>query len=318
MKRIVTIVVLICAIAFQVDAQTKENEKLKKNAEQAVALADKNPTDGMKQLIAAQNLTVLGTIGDKNSYELAINYTHKAIKIAKEQNNLKDTLLARSYYELGNLYLLQGSMDNACDYLELAVETFEHALGRYDPLTIFNRLSAGRIIITAHPDTRRGFLLIMQAFLDNDMAPANKRLKNLNQLNIISNWAMEQMLSAYTNSQRYAVPVVMLNGEKNYIVQTRDWHIGLPLVNWLTPNLLRSEAEQQAHRGENLILMNDKLEFRRLSKEEGKNLKMEWGNFMLMPNSQELIIAPDGSYLFYLNPQGYHEVVKKYEEFINK
>jgi len=317
MKRIVTIVALICAVTFQVNAQTTEAENIKKNAETAVKLADQSPKDGMKQLAAAEALTALATT-DKSQFDRAVSYAHKAIEIAQAKKEIKDTLLARSYYMLGNIYLLQNSMDNACDYLELAVDAYEKELGRYDPQTIFHRLSAGRIIISANPDTRRGFLHILQAFYDNETAPANKRIKNLNQLNIISSWAMEQMLVAYTNSNRYALPVMMLDGQRYFIVQTRDWCVGQPLVNWMAPSILRTEAERQAHAGEGIIVVNEKWEFRHLTKEEGQRLMSEFSNFDLKPNSRELEIAPGGSEVMYLQPQMYNELLKRFQEFKDK
>ena len=101
-------------------------------------------------------------------------------------------------------------------------------------------------------------------------------------------------------------------------VQTRDWHIGQPLANWLSPNMLRSGEEKLAHRGENIVLMNDNGGFRRLSKEEGQKIMLETPNFMLKPNSREIEIAPGGSYLWFLQPQVYNDTVKRFEEFINK
>ena len=316
MKRIVTIVALTCAVAFQVSAQNTVEEN-KKMAEQTVKLADANPTDGQKQYAAATALVGMAVNTD-GQYDRAISYAHKALEIAKAHKERKDTLLANTYSLLSNIYLMQGSVDNACDFMELSVDATEEQLGRYDPATIYNRLKTGLTLMSIYPDTRRGFLNVMQAFYDNDKAPVNKRIKNMEQLNIQFSMAMEQMLTAYANGNRYAVPVVMMDGEKYFLVQTRDWHIGQPLANWLSPNMLRSEDERLAHRGENIILMNDKVEFRRLTKEEGQNLPMVFPQFMLNPNSREVEIAPGASYLWFLQPETYNETVKRFEEFVNK
>lgn len=317
MKKILTIVALICAVTFQVNAQDTVEEN-KKIAEQTVKLADANPTDGQKQYAAAGALIGIAVNTD-GQYERAIAYAHKALEIAQAHKERKDTLLANTYSLLSNIYMMQGSVDNACDFMELSVDATEEQLGRYDPVTIYNRLKTGLTLISIYPDTRRGFLNVMQAFYDNDKAPANKRIKNMDQLNIQFSMAMEQMLTAYANGNRYAVPVLMMDGEKYFLVQTRDWHIGQPLANWLSPNMLRSEDDRLAHRGENIILMNDKGDFRRLSKEEGQNLPMVLPQFMLNPNSREVeIIPPSASYLWYLQPQVYNDTVKRFEEFINK
>ena len=317
MKRIVTIVALTCSVAFQVNAQNTVEENIK-IAEQTVKLADANPTDGQKQYAAATALVGIAVNTD-GQYDRAISYAHKALEIAQADKERKDTLLANTYSLLSNIYLMQGSVDNSCDYMELSVDATEEQLGRYDPVTIYNRLKTGLTLISIYPDTRRGFLNVMQAFYDNDKAPANKRIKNMDQLNIQFSMAMEQMLTAYANGNRFAVPVVMKDGEKYFLVQTRDWHIGQPLANWLSPNMLRSEDERLAHRGENIILMNDKGDFRRLTKEEGQNLPMVFPQFMLNPSSREVeIITPGASYLWYLQPEIYNETVKRFEEFVNK
>ena len=322
-KIIMTLAAVLCCATTVVNAQNtvEENKKMVSTnlqmAEQTVKLADENPTDGQKQYAAATALTSIAVNTD-GQYDRAISYAHKALEIAKAQKEQKDTLLANTYSLLGNIYLMQGSVDNACDFMELSVDAAQEQLGRYDAVTIYSRLKTGLTLISIYPDTRRGFLHVLQAFYDNDKAPVNKRIKNMDQFNIRHNLAMEQMLTAYTNANRYAVPVFMMDGEKYYIVQTRDWHIGQPLVNWLSPNMLRSQEEREAHMGENIVIMNDKGEFRRLSKEEGQKALLETPNFWINTNSRELETAPSAGYLWYLQPQVYNDTVKRFEEFINK
>ena len=324
MKKIfMTLAAILCCATTVVNAQNtvEENKKMVSTnlqmAEQTVKLADANPTDGQKQYAAATALVGVAANTD-GLYDRAISYAHKALEIAKAQKERKDTLLANTYSLLSNIYMLQGSVDNACDFMELSVDAAEEQLGRYDAATIYSRLKTGLTLISIYPDTRRGFLHVLQAFYDNDKAPVNKRIKNMDQFNIRHNLAMEQMLTAYTNANRYAVPVFMMDGEKYYIVQTRDWHIGQPLVNWLSPNMLRSQEEREAHMGENIVIMNDKGEFRRLSKEEGQKALLETPNFWINTNSRELETAPSAGYLWYLQPQVYNDTVKRFEEFINK
>ena len=322
-KIIMTLAAVLCCATTVVNAQNtvEENKKMVSTnlqmAEQTVKLADENPTDGQKQYAAATALTSIAANTD-GQYDRAISYAHKALEIAKAQKEQKDTLLANTYSLLGNIYLMQGSVDNACDFMELSVDAAQEQLGRYDAVTIYSRLKTGLTLISIYPDTRRGFLHVLQAFYDNDKAPVNKRIKNMDQFNIRHNLAMEQMLTAYANGNRYAVPVVMLDGEKYYMVQTRDWHIGQPLVNWLSPNMLRSQEEREAHMGENIVIMNDKGEFRRLSKEEGQKVALEAPNFMLNASSREIEIAPNSTHLWFVQPQDYNDTVKRFEEFINK
>ncbi len=315
MKKLLMAAILCCATTV-VNAQNTVEENVK-IAEQTVKLAEANPTDGQKQYAAAAALMGVAVNTD-GQYDRAISYAHKALEIAKAQKERKDTLLANTYSLLSNIYMLQGSVDNACDFMELSVDAAEEQLGRYDAGTIYNRLKTGLTLISIYPDTRRGFLHVMQAFYDNDKAPFNNRIKNMDQFTIRFNLAMEQMLTAYANGNRYALPVVTMDGEKYYMVQTRDWHIGQPLANWLSPNMLRSQEEREAHKGENIVLMNDKGEFRRLSKEEGQKVALETPSFMFNATSREIVTAPNATYLWYLQPQIYNDTVKRFEEFINK
>ena len=315
MKKLLMAAILCCATTVM-NAQNTVEENVK-IAEQTVKLADANPTDGQKQYAAATALMGVAVNTD-GQYDRAISYAHKALEIAKAQKERKDTLLANSYSLLSNIYMLQGSVDNACDFMELSVDAAEEQLGRYDAGTIYNRLKTGLTLISIYPDTRRGFLHVMQAFYDNDKAPINNRIKNMDQFTIRFNLAMEQMLTAYANGNRYAIPVVTMDGEKYYMVQTRDWHIGQPLVNWLSPNMLRSQEEREARKGENIVLMNDKGEFRRLSKEEGQKVALETPSFMFNATSREIVTAPNATYLWYLQPQIYNDTVKRFEEFISK
>ena len=315
MKKLLMAAILCCATTV-VNAQNTVEENVK-IAEQTVKLAEANPTDGQKQYAAAAALMGVAVNTD-GQYDRAISYAHKALEIAKAQKERKDTLLANTYSLLSNIYMLQGSVDNACDFMELSVDAAEEQLGRYDAGTIYNRLKTGLTLISIYPDTRRGFLHVMQAFYDNDKAPINNRIKNMDQFTIRFNLAMEQMLTAYANGNRYALPVVTMDGEKYYMVQTRDWHIGQPLANWLSPNMLRSQEEREAHKGENIVLMNDKGEFRRLSKEEGQKVALETPSFMFNATSREIVTAPNATYLWYLQPQVYNDTVKRFEEFINK
>lgn len=326
MKRIVSIVALICTVAFQLNAQgfdievikiDTSVESLRKNAEQAVKVADKKTSDGKKQLMAADALTALA-IEEKGSFDSALSYAHKALKIAQAQKELKDTLLASSYFMLGKIYLLQESMDNACDYLELTVDAYEKELGRYDPTTIYARLYAGRVIISGYPDTRRGFLHILQAFYDNETAPANKRIKSMARINVQMNEAMEQMIAAYTNKNRYAIPMMMIDGERYFVMQTRNWSVGQPLVNWIAPTILRSEAERQAQDGQDIIVVSDKTsEFRRLTKEEGQQYSLDF-NYHFNVNTRDIEVSPNSGCIVYFPPQNYQEIVKRFQEFKNK
>jgi hypothetical protein len=95
------------------------------------------------------------------------------------------------------------------------------------------------------------------------------------------------------------------------MIQSRDWHVGQPLINWMAPNMLRSQQEREAHAGEDIIILEDD-NFRALTKEEGKNVTFNIPACYLKGN--ELSIGP-GSFIWYLNPEAYNKIVQDYEAF---
>ena len=123
--------------------------------------------------------------------------------------------------------------------------------------------------------------------------------------------SMEQMIAAFTNSQRFGVPVVLKDQKPCLMIQSRDWHIGQPLINWMAPNMLRSQQDREAHAGEDIILLEDD-NFRALTKEEGKNIRFDFPACYL--KGHELSVGP-GSFIWYLNPEAYNKIVQDYEAF---
>ena len=156
MKKIATLLVILGTMTSHVMAQEINVDSLLKKAEDAVKLADKYPKDGLKQIYAAEALTN-SALNDKCDFDRAQTYTDRALDIAKKQKVLKDTLLAKTYLQMANTNMVQGSYAIACDYFEMAIDASEKELGRYNPFTIFTRLVAGRAIMMVEPDFRRGF-----------------------------------------------------------------------------------------------------------------------------------------------------------------
>lgn len=311
MKKIATLLVFLGTTTCHVMAQEINIDSLLKVADEAVKVADKNPKDGLKQIYAAEALTNYA-LNDKRDFGRAEIYTNRALDIAKKQKVLKDTLLGKTYTMMANTNLAEGSYSNACDYYEMAIDAYEKELGRYSPSTIYARLVGGRIIMLVEPDMRRGFIHLLKAFFDNETAPGGKPITNLDYLNSYFSLAMEQMIAAHTSSQRFGVPIVQKDQKTYMIVQTRDWHIGQPLVNWLAPNMLRSQEERDAHLGEDIIIA-DNGKLIALTKEEGKNIRFDLPSFQLKGQSHELTISP-GSFILYLDPDSYKKILHDYEE----
>jgi tetratricopeptide (TPR) repeat protein len=161
-------------------AQEINVESLLKKADDAAKLADKYPKDGLKQIYAAEALTNIA-LNEKRDFDRAQTYTSRALDIAKKQKVLKDTLLAKTYFQMANTNMVLASYAIACDYYEMAIDAAEKELGRYSPYTIFTRMMAGRAIMMVDPDLRHGFIHLTQAFYDNDSAPGGKPITNMDQ-----------------------------------------------------------------------------------------------------------------------------------------
>ena len=97
-----TIVALMCAVAFQMNAQTTNVEKLQKEIEQKVKQADKNPKNGKMQYQAAMAL-INNELEEKKDFDRALTYANRALKIAREHPAPQDTLLGLSCMSLGFL-----------------------------------------------------------------------------------------------------------------------------------------------------------------------------------------------------------------------
>lgn len=310
MKKIATLLVILGTMTCHVMAQEINVESLLKKADDAAKLADKYPKDGLKQIYAAEALTNIA-LNEKRDFDRAQTYTSRALDIAKKQKVLKDTLLAKTYFQMANTNMVLASYAIACDYYEMAIDAAEKELGRYSPYTIFTRMMAGRAIMMVDPDLRHGFIHLTQAFYDNESAPGGKPITNMDQLNCYYSFAMEQMIAAFTNSQRFGVPVVLKDQKPCLMIQSRDWHVGQPLINWMAPNMLRSQQDREAHAGEDIIILEDD-NFRALTKEEGKNIRFDFPACYL--KGHELSVGP-GSFIWYLNPEAYNKIVQDYEAF---
>ena len=175
MKRILTIVALMCAVTFQMNAQMTVEQALK-SAEQKAKQADKNPKNGKKQYEAAM-MFINDELGEKKDYDRALTYANRALKIAREHPAPQDTLQGLTYMALGMIYLGKGEYENANDFFEMSVDAFEVELGRDDPVTNGTKLVNGFSLMFRKPI--RAFGKIQEAMFDNSIAPNIKRINNM-------------------------------------------------------------------------------------------------------------------------------------------
>ena len=313
MKRMLLLLALCLCLPAAVQAQDDVNQLLKAVKEQT-ALADKNPQDGLKQLQAARIL-INEKLGDQRDPDRAMVYANKALEIAMQQTELKDTLLGNTCGLIGLLYLKQENDAYAFDYFDMAMDAYERELGKYNPLTISNRLSFAHTMIGVDP--RRGFIQIQKAFYDNEQAPASMRVENLNLATLDLVMAMEYLIADYTLRTRRALLLISFEGERYFILQLDEWQIGQPLVEWLAPALVRSQLNDTSGKKRDLILMNDATgEFRRIAADEENRPQMVF-NFRTLPKDpRHMEFGQDNTVLVTFQDEQYNELLERFNAFM--
>ena len=307
-----TIMALICAVAFQVNAQTTNVEDLLKTIEQKVKQADKHPKDGKMQLTAAYAILSDSLSGNRD-WDRALNYANRAMKIAVEHPAPQDTLLGLSYEALGMIYLGKEDMATALDFYEMALDAFDVELGRFDPVTNGTKLIYGWLMTAAQPS--RGFPKILEAIYDNERAPQDKRIKNMDQANITLEAALEMLLAEQTQRFRYALPMLYIDGKKYFIVQTSKWNIERPIVGWMAQGLMPSEAKDDAAKDDDSILIGDDGQFLVLT-EADKDKRQMLFNFNYSRLNRHYLQFNDGeARIMFFSPDVYNQILTKYREF---
>ena len=312
MKRIMTIVALMCAVAFQANAQNEAVEKLLKEAEEKVSLADKNPTNGKMQYEASAAL-INNDLGDKQDFERSKIYADRALKIAEEQTVLKDTLLGLTCYNLSMYYLAKKDWENAFKYGEKTMEAFEKELGKHSPVTNGTKLIFGMFMMGADPV--RAFPPVQEAFYDNAFTPENERIENMDEANIIQELALEYLIADHTKRFRYALPMITYDGKRQLLVQTADWNMERPLVGWMVPSLLSTDEEKKSEDGDEVIFCDESLNFT-VSPSEEKGKREITFNFFHKINTPRKLESKEGdARLWFLSPDYYNKVLTAFREF---
>ncbi|MBR2149900.1 MAG: hypothetical protein IJ902_00740 [Prevotella sp.] len=311
--RLVLTVSFCCAMTTVVNAQNAMEDALKQ-VEQKTKLADKNPKNGKMQYQAAM-ACIADVLGEKKDFDRAISYANRALKIAQEHPVPQDTLKGLSSNALGLIYMAKQDFANCDKYMLMAVDAFQEELGRYDPLTNGAKLTFGYFLLGTHQPLR-AYPMILDAFVSNDMAPQDKRIENLMEANIIQSWALEQVIADMTMRFKHAMPMIHHEGKTYLIVQTQDWNIERPLVNWMVPNLLRTEDERSAYEGDNLILCDGDFHFTVIPDEEVEKYNhLEFSFIQALNDPKHLLIKDGSAHLWFMSDQAYNELLKKFREF---
>ena len=310
-----TIVALMCAVAFQMNAQTTNVEKLQKEIEQKVKQADKNPKNGKMQYQAAMAL-INNELEEKKDFDRALTYANRALKIAREHPAPQDTLLGLSCMSLGMIYLGKQNFANANDYFEMAMDAFEVELGRDDPVTNGTKLVYGGMMLG--PQAARGFTKVQEAMFDNSIAPKDKRINNMDEANILLEMALEMLIAQQTDYFRYALPMITMDGKKYLIVQTADWNMERPLVGWQQQNLKRTKEERESFEGDDVLICDESQQFMVLSEEEKEKRNMTFNFYHKVMNPRHLETNEGDTRIWFLTPATYNNLLTKYREYKSK
>ena len=307
MKRIVTLV-LMCAMAFQMNAQTANVEKLLKEAEQIAKLADQNPDNGKMQLNAARAF-VNNSLGEDSNFDRALVYANKALKLAQEHPAPQDTLLALTCQTLGLIYMGKQDIGNAMDFYEKSLDAFEVELGRLDPVTNGHKLIFGWMAIAAQPS--RAFGKILEAIHDNAKAPQDKRIQNMEEAAIILEMALEMAIAEQTRDFRHALPVITIDGNPYIIVQTGSWNIERPVVGWMS----LSGLEQGSADENETILFGQDGRLTVLSEEDQDKRQLMFNCEYSVNNPLMLELNEGDARLCNFTPDVYNQILEAFREF---
>ena len=310
MKRVLTIVALMCAVALQANAQESPEEALK-NAEAQAKLADENPTNGKMQYQAATAF-LNENFGDKIDVDRALSYAERALKIAQEQTAPQDTLMGLTCQSLAMIYMKKQDLVKSLAYYEMAVKAFEQELGMFDPVTNGLKLIYGYFLGTVDPT--RAFSVVSDAFKNNSMAQVDKRIQNIDEANIMSELALESLINQQTQIYRYAVPQITYDGKRQLIVQVPTWNIERPLVGWMQQNYLEDE-EDDATPQDDIILCDENGQFTVIPYADKSEIKLNF-SFRYYPSSpNQLTVNPDDARLWFFNPEFFKKLLTMYREF---
>lgn len=311
MKRVLTIVALICAVAFQANAQESPEQALK-NAEAKAKLADENPTNGKMQLLAARSF-INENLGDKIDADRALSYAERALKIAQEQTVPQDTLMGLTCQALAIIYMGKQDMAKCLNYCEMADVAFEQELGKYDPVTNGFKLFHGYFFGGIQPT--RAFNLILEAFQNNSMAQVDKRIQNIQEASIAAELALEFLINEQTEHFRYALLQITYDGKRQVIVQMPTWNMESPLVGWSQKNYLEDVADDTPPQ-DDIILCDDNGHFTALPYAAYRDkVKLTFTLRHEVSNPTQLILNPDDARIFYLKPEIYKKILTMYREF---
>jgi tetratricopeptide (TPR) repeat protein len=306
--------VFCCAMTTTVDAQDKVEQALKQ-AEQKAKLADENVENGKMQYEAAVSF-ISDDLGEKKDLDRALTYANRAFKISQERPAPQDTLKGLTCYALGMIYMWKQSWENCFDYLEMAMDAFQEELGRYDPVTNGTKLVYGYFMAGAQP--LRAFPMIQEAFTDNSMTPQDKRIENMDMAFIAQSMALEMLIAEYTKRMSRAVPMIIRDGKSYLVVQTKDWNMERPLVGWMAPAMLRTEAENKVFKGDDLIICDENFKLIVVPEEEKDQYMINFNYIHQIRNPRQIQIKDGSSAIWFLNDQSYNDILNKYRELMSK
>ena len=314
-KTMITLATVLCCWLTHTSAMAQSDvEEILKQVEQKVNLADKNPTNGNMQLKAGLAL-IWDDLGEKADPERSMVYANRALKIAEEQVVLQDTLKGETYLLLSELSMMKGDNKKALEYVEKGLEAISQELGRYDRWTIYQKIYVGHLTMM-YIDTRRGSLMIQQAFLDSEMIPQEKRIQNLKELTVLYEIALEYSMADLADRMKRGIPFVVFEDKRYLILDTGDWNIDKPIVGWLMPRLMDDEETEEEGKDVILCDWDDINAPLRLIKAGDKNKPEFKVNFSLNPSdTSHLNIPEDNSFLWFLDEAEYNKVLEKYHAF---
>ena len=207
-------------------------------------------------------------------------------------------------------------IEKCFDFYEMALDAYEIELGRFDPVTNGNKLVYGWFMATQKPS--RGFAKIVEAVNDNARAPQDKRIKNMDEANISLEMVLELLINEQNELFNHALPTIVVDGKRYFILETGFWNMESPLVGWIGLRMTSSDTKDNAEKDNDTILYGEDGTFKVLTEADQDQRQLLF-NISYSSNNRNMLELKDGeARIKTLDEEAFNKILAKYREYKGK
>ena len=230
MKKMMTLVALICAVAFQVNAQTQEPESKIDKMLRLTRAADNNPTDWQAQLEAGHFL--LDKENGMYNQSQAEKYFERIYHLATDRNTaVPDSVLHEAGITLVTVAVDRKNLDMALFYIDelrhaqrVGADMGEGSDYTLDTMGLLYSMLKGDMVRT---------MTYMMEFREK-LAKGN--IPGIEYTELTTAVLFEALMSTYRDMFSDKLIELTLDGKKYIILSLGSWNIEKPLMGWTLDN----------------------------------------------------------------------------------